>query len=190
MGCSSSIEVKDDGSTTQFSRVVPLDVQEPPRPKKANRSSAWQRSKIFLTRQKVVASPVQKAAWDDHDQNKQKVQKDVDEEQGIEADFSIRVGSKATIIREGSELGHQAHKEGHEQSCADSAPTTPPTCVEKSAPPQEPDAKSVQQKKSEAPCEGDVLSREERNMFHDMQIIPEPLGLLQFHSFKFQPDQG
>ncbi|CAE8615558.1 unnamed protein product [Polarella glacialis] len=97
------------------------------------RTKAWQqRSKIFLTRQKVAASLVQKAARDDNDQNKQTEQKEVDEEQeGIEAVCSIRVLSKATMRgmmrtnREGSELGHKAHDECYEQSRAGTAPPSP-----------------------------------------------------------------
>ncbi|CAE8686404.1 unnamed protein product [Polarella glacialis] len=181
MGCSSSIEVKADRSTTMFSQEAPLDIQEPPRPKKANRTSAWQRSKIFPTCQEVAASPGQRAAWHDHDQNKENAHEEVDEEQeGIEAVFSLRIVSKARTNREGSELGSEPSR-----SSACSAPTPPPSCGEKSAPPQEPDAKTSQLTKSEVPCEGEELSLEERNMFRDMTIIPEPPGLLRFDSFKF-----
>ncbi|CAE8643373.1 unnamed protein product [Polarella glacialis] len=196
MGSSSSIEVKVDRSTTKFAQVAPLDVQEPPRPKKAKRASAWQRSKIFLTRRKVAASPVQKAAWNDHDQSKQNgqnEQKEVDEEQeGIEADLSFRLLSKATMgamVRTncgGSELGHDECYECSDQCRMGTPPPTPPL----SGPPREPDAKTSQQRKAKVPREGDVLSLEERNMFHNMKIVPEPLGLLNFNSYKFKPTRA
>ncbi|CAE8591019.1 unnamed protein product [Polarella glacialis] len=219
MGSSSSIEGKADRSTTTFAQVAPLDVQEPPRPKKAKRASAWQRSTIFLTRRKVAASPVQKAAWDDHGQSKQKEHKEVDEEEeGIEAVLSIRLLSKATMRamvrtnRKGSELGHKAHDECYDQSRMGTAPPSRDNSnnnnnnhnnnnnnhnnnsnnnsSEKNGPPQEPDAKTSQQRKSKVPREGDVLSLEERNMFHNMKIVPEPLNLLNFNSYKFNPTRA
>ncbi|CAE8605839.1 unnamed protein product [Polarella glacialis] len=158
MGSSSSIEVKADRSTTKFSQITPLDIQEPPRPKKASRTSAWHRSNIFLSRQKVAASLVQKAARDDHDQNKQTEQKEVDEEQeGIEAVCSIRFLSKDTMRgmmgpnHEGSELGYKAHDECCERSRAGTAPPPLPSCCETSGPPQKPDAKTSQPRKSKVP---------------------------------------
>ncbi|CAE8595393.1 unnamed protein product, partial [Polarella glacialis] len=47
-----------------------------------------------------------------------------------------------------------------------------------------------QQTKSKAPREGDVLSLEERNMFNNMKIVPEPLGLLTFDFYKFNPTRA
>ncbi|CAE8733586.1 unnamed protein product, partial [Polarella glacialis] len=132
------------------------------------------------------------------------------EQEGAQAVFSIRAVPKATAKREGGlDLGHKADDECYEQSRAGTAPPPPPppplppSCQEPQRPDiatkksevpcgphQEPDAKTSQRTESELPCEGDVLSLEERKMFHDMKIIPEPPGLLTFDSFKFNPTRA